>query len=305
MNFVQSVNIKTTPELAFAAIATQDGLSKWYTPDTTASDVVGGSIEFGFGAGGTLGFRVEHLEAGKRVEWSVTQASPEWMGTRVSFDIVPTRKGIELRFSHSGIPADYPYYSCFSYLWAQHIRSLKMLLETGTGEPVGSPGCTSARSNRIFPTPTAGQKNSDIVHSVGVDARSERLLSALTTDKGLAAWYAPATHADARVGGTIVFTFATATLRFRIEELGPSCVVWSVMEAVPGWTGSRITFEIVPTDDGVNLTFRQTGLPEDYAQYGSFNYLWAQYVRSLKLSVETGTGEPFGSPESLAAGTSS
>jgi hypothetical protein len=31
--------------------------------------------------------------------------------------------------------------------------------------------------------------------------------------------------------------------------------------------------------------------------------LWAQYIRSLKLFVETGKGEPFGSPASKAAGT--
>jgi hypothetical protein len=33
------------------------------------------------------------------------------------------------------------------------------------------------------------------------------------------------------------------------------------------------------------------------------NYAWAQFLRSLKLFLETGMGEPFGSPASIAAGT--
>jgi hypothetical protein len=62
-----------------------------------------------------------------------------------------------------------------------------------------------------------------------------------------------------------------------------------------------VTFDITPKGDAVNPRFSHTGFAADYELFGTFNYLWAQNIRSLKLFVETGAGEPFGSPASKAA----
>jgi hypothetical protein len=71
----------------------------------------------------------------------------------------------------------------------------------------------------------------------------------------------------------------------------------------PDWPGTRITFDITPGENSANLRFRHGGFVYPYADFGVFSYLWTQYMRSLKLLVETGTGEPFGSPGSEAART--
>jgi len=63
---------------------------------------------------------------------------------------------------------------------------------------------------------------------------------------------------------------------------------------------SRLTFAVAAAGGASALTFTHSGLPEGYPAYGFFTYCWSQYIRSLKLLLETGTGEPDFSPASRA-----
>jgi hypothetical protein len=69
------------------------------------------------------------------------------------------------------------------------------------------------------------------------------------------------------------------------------------------WKRSRITFDIIGNRDITTLVFTQDGLPPAYSELGAYSYLWSQYLRSIKVLLETGTGEPFGSEASRRAGT--
>ena len=51
---------------------------------------------------------------------------------------------VGLRFSHTRVKAMTPLVAFSSYVWAQYIRSQKLILETGTGEPFGSAGSIAA-----------------------------------------------------------------------------------------------------------------------------------------------------------------
>jgi hypothetical protein len=89
-----------------------------------------------------------------------------------------------------------------------------------------------------------------------------------------------------------------------LKELEPGRrAVWVGVDVPPVWQGTRVAFEVKPLDGEVDFTFTHSGLPDPYEDFGNFNYLWGQYVRSLKLFVETGVGEPFGSLASIAART--
>jgi uncharacterized protein YndB with AHSA1/START domain len=145
----------------------------------------------------------------------------------------------------------------------------------------------------------------DIVHEIDIATSPERLYEALTTQAGLAGWYTPETKAAAQVGSIIEFKFsALSTLKFRVESLEPGRrVVWKGIDVPNEWKAAPITFDIRPDGGSVLLTFRQEGFAPDYKSYGGFSYCWAQYIRSLKLLLETGKGEPFGSPPSIACGT--
>jgi uncharacterized protein YndB with AHSA1/START domain len=115
--------------------------------------------------------------------------------------------------------------------------------------------------------------------------------------QGVAGWGTPQTRAERRVGALNEFRFDPEwMLSFRVDELEPGRhVAWTAVQVPPDWKGTRISFDITPNGDSVNLRFSQTGFPPDYEQLGFFNCQWALYMRRLKLLVGTGQGEPFGS----------
>ena len=108
-----------------------------------------------------------------------------------------------------------------------------------------------------------------------------------------------------KLGGIVECAFRDyGTLKFRVDMLTPAReVAWTVVQGPPEWIGSKISFEIASIPGGSEFAFRHTGLPANYEAHSTFNYLWGQYVRSIKCFAETGTGEPFGSALSTAAGT--
>ena len=142
----------------------------------------------------------------------------------------------------------------------------------------------------------------EIIHSLTIDASPARVLNALTSQAGLAGWWTTDTTAEPHVGGINRHRFGDlGSLTMRVDALSADRVVWSAIEAPPEeWKSAPIAFSLTPDDDGgTNLEFRQGPFPENYPAFGMFNYNWALYMRSLKLYVERGIGEPFGS-EALA-----
>jgi hypothetical protein len=145
----------------------------------------------------------------------------------------------------------------------------------------------------------------DIMHEIDIASTPEKVYAALTTQEGLSGWYTPEARAKPEVGAFIEFKFSTLTdSQFRVEDLEPNRhVAWKGVQVPDEWKQTPITFDIRPDGDGVVLTFCQRGFPHDYEPFAGFSYCWAQYIRSLKLLLETGKGEPFESPASIACGT--
>lgn len=69
-----------TADDVYAALTTIDGLSGWWTTDTTGDPGRGGKISFRFPAGG-FDMEVVELVPGQRVRWRVVDGPPEWVGT--------------------------------------------------------------------------------------------------------------------------------------------------------------------------------------------------------------------------------
>jgi uncharacterized protein YndB with AHSA1/START domain len=146
-DIVHSVDIKTTPDRLYEAITTQKGFAGWWTPQVKAEPTVGALNEFHF-EGTILKFRVNKLENARRVGWSSVQVPSDWEGTQVLFDITPQDDTVNLRFSHSGFASTGGSFGVTSYSWAQYLRSIKLFLETGEGEPFGSRGSRLAGTTR-------------------------------------------------------------------------------------------------------------------------------------------------------------
>jgi uncharacterized protein YndB with AHSA1/START domain len=129
----------TTPEQAYEALATLDGLSGWWTERTTGKTGIGDVIDFRFDRDGAeLGFfdmSVLELVPGKRVLWEVVDGPPEWIGTKIHWDLRQEGDYTVIMFKHEGWREPVEFMHHCSTKWASFLLSLKQLLETGKGAP--------------------------------------------------------------------------------------------------------------------------------------------------------------------------
>ncbi len=133
-NIKHLVNIKSSSDKIFEAISTVEGLSQWWTPQTTGSSKVGGELKFGFGPDYYKLMQVESSNE-NMIKWTCTEAVDEWVGTSIVFKIDEEQEKSILRFWHNDWQQYSDMYAQCSFDWALFLRSLKIYCETGTGCP--------------------------------------------------------------------------------------------------------------------------------------------------------------------------
>jgi hypothetical protein len=121
----------SSPTDAYRALTTIEGLSGWWTTDTTGESKIG----FRFGELGGFDMKVLELDPGKRVLWQVVDGPEEWIGTKVSFDLKQDGEYTIILFKHEGWKEPGEFMAHCSTKWAIFLMSLKSLVETGKGAP--------------------------------------------------------------------------------------------------------------------------------------------------------------------------
>jgi uncharacterized protein YndB with AHSA1/START domain len=146
-DFELQVEIAAPPEAVLEALGTAAGIAAWWTAQVEGEVEAGRAFRVRFGRGGWTDLRVDRLDP-RAIEWTCTgqeiadfTPTDEWVGTRMSFDLVEAGEGrTRLEFVHHGLRP----LGCIGVCergWGQHLgRSLKQLLEEGAGEPVMGAG---------------------------------------------------------------------------------------------------------------------------------------------------------------------
>ena len=126
---------QSSPKQVYDALTTLDGLSRWWTEDTSGDPEVGGVIAFRFGPPGGFDMEVVEVDPGTRLRWDVVDGPQEWVGTSVQWDLRQDGDYTIVLFKHEGWrePVEFMYHC--STKWATFLMSLKQLVETGTGAP--------------------------------------------------------------------------------------------------------------------------------------------------------------------------
>lgn len=134
VDILHRIGVTAPPDDVYAALATVDGLSGWWTEDTAGDSSVGGVIRFRFDPGG-FDMKVVEAEPGKLVLWKVVDGPEEWIGTQIRFELTQEDGFTIVLFRHEGWkdPVEFMYHC--STKWATFLMSLKSLLETGAGAP--------------------------------------------------------------------------------------------------------------------------------------------------------------------------
>lgn len=136
-----TVTVDCTPDQAFAAITNVRG---WWSGEIDGpTDELGAEFTYRYHDVHRSTQRVTELIPVRRVAWHVVDGylnfvddATEWTGTDITFDIVPTGDGTEVRFTHVGLA---PHHECFescSSAWRFYIAtSLRSLINDGSGQP--------------------------------------------------------------------------------------------------------------------------------------------------------------------------
>ncbi|RRR96855.1 SRPBCC family protein [Glycomyces terrestris] len=128
-----AVEGRTTDDV-YQALATIDGLADWWTEDTTGGTGTGEEIAFRFPQGG-FDMKVLESEPGRRVLWEVVGGTPEWIGTRIHWDLRQEEDWAVVLFKHEGWAEPIEFMHHCSTKWASFLLSLKALVEDGKGAP--------------------------------------------------------------------------------------------------------------------------------------------------------------------------
>jgi uncharacterized protein YndB with AHSA1/START domain len=138
-DILHKIGIKaSSPEKAYEAVTTRDGLAAWWTEDTQGAGKVGGQLQFRFKLqDGTGGFdmKVLELHPARRVVWEVVGGPDEWLGTKISWEFRQEGGWTIVLFKHQGWREPVEFMHHCSTKWAVFLLSLKALLETGKGTP--------------------------------------------------------------------------------------------------------------------------------------------------------------------------
>ena len=135
MDILHKIGVRSaSADQVYEALTTLDGLSGWWTSDTTGDAGLGGVVTFRF-TGGVVDMEVREIDPGKRVLWAVIGGPDEWLGTTVTFEIREEGDYTIVLFTHGGWREPVEFMHHCSTKWATYLMSLKSLLETGDGAP--------------------------------------------------------------------------------------------------------------------------------------------------------------------------
>lgn len=140
VNIIHRIGIRASAEKVYKALATIEGLSNWWTDETTGDEKIGGKIKFTFRTvtgdiKGEMQMEVKEMKPSQRVSWQCIEGPGEWIGTEITFDLSPQDDQTILLFGHRNWREAVEFTAHCSMKWAVFLLSLREYVETGKGKP--------------------------------------------------------------------------------------------------------------------------------------------------------------------------
>jgi hypothetical protein len=130
-------DIEHKPASRLDAIATLDGLRRWWTTIVTGSAAPGGTLRFGFaGLDEQIVMRADVVRPLSAITWSCMAhtRNDEWTASTVRFGLADRGpQACELNFHHTGIRRE-----LVAEGWEHFLASLAAYAEHGAGSPYGA-----------------------------------------------------------------------------------------------------------------------------------------------------------------------
>lgn len=128
----QDFPIRASRGEVFRAMTTPAGLDAWWTRSSQGEAKAGAEYALDFGPSYQWRARVTRCEADRALEWEMTHATDDWLGTRVGFELGDAEDGATVvRFHHTGWPDPGEHYRVSCHCWALYLRILRRHVEQG------------------------------------------------------------------------------------------------------------------------------------------------------------------------------
>jgi len=134
-DILHDLPIRTSASAVFDMATVPARLDEWWTLRSEGEPNLGATYALFFGDAYDWRARVTASEPGKHFELELTDALPDWVGTRVSFKLEETGDVTLLRFAHTGWPSASEHYRVSNCCWAMYLRILRRHLEHGERVP--------------------------------------------------------------------------------------------------------------------------------------------------------------------------
>ncbi|MBP8156903.1 MAG: SRPBCC domain-containing protein [Flavobacterium sp.] len=140
VNIIHRIGIKASLQKVYEALSTTEGISNWWTQDTSGTSQTGKTITVRFQTLegkelGNMNMVVKTLEPNKKIHWKFTAGPEEWINTEVTFDLHEEEEYTIVLFAHKNWKEEVEFKAHCSMKWAIFLFSLKELIETGKGKP--------------------------------------------------------------------------------------------------------------------------------------------------------------------------
>lgn len=135
----------------------------------------------------------------------------------------------------------------------------------------------------------------DIYHDFPIKAPPERVYDAVSTPRGLDAWWTKRSSGRAVEGEEFVLWFgpdhdwrargsrASAPAEFELE----------IVKADQDWLGTRVGFGLEAQGDRTHVRFQHIGWPAPNEHWRISCFCWAMYLRILRRALEYGEAVPY------------
>jgi uncharacterized protein YndB with AHSA1/START domain len=134
------LHINAPRQKVYDALTTINGLSHWWTTQTSGDTKPGGIIEFRFGEQFLNKMKVLELKPNELIKWECVGGPPDWIGNIISFRLDDNDGKTRLRFEHADWKESNDFYAACSFSWGRYMESIRQLCQTGKGEAFGSEG---------------------------------------------------------------------------------------------------------------------------------------------------------------------
>ena len=140
VDIIHRVGIKAPLQKVYEALSTVEGISGWWTEQTSGTSQIGKTIVVQFFSLeakelGSMNMEVKTLEPGKKIHWIFTAGPAEWIGTEAIFDLHQEDDYTIVLFGHRNWQEEVEFTAHCSMKWGIFMLSLKEFVETGKGRP--------------------------------------------------------------------------------------------------------------------------------------------------------------------------